>query len=186
MKNKRAAMEMSTGTIIVIVLSVLVLVFGSIFVKNIMCSGIIMTDQISRNTENQIKDLFGARTYGVKCMGTEGDSVRLGTGGTRQIFCVLNADEQKEYELKVIKVESIKGASTNTVQNWIKTKDWKGFVSPGNPSTQVILILDVPKQAPVTALRIEIEANDLTSGSKTSHTSYIDIEPVGAITATIC
>ncbi len=101
--TKRAAMEMSMGTIVTIVLLLIVLIMGVFFVTNIMCSGITLTDQITTEMKNEIKNLFGTNDYGIKCMGERGHEVKLGDGGRRQITCVVKSDENIEYELKVKK-----------------------------------------------------------------------------------
>lgn len=51
MFSKKAAMEMSMGTIVTIVLLMSVLILGLVFVKNIMCSGIILTDDITASVK---------------------------------------------------------------------------------------------------------------------------------------
>lgn len=185
MKNKRAAIEMTTGTIIVIVLSVLMLVFGSIFVQNIMCSGIVMADKISESTLNEITSLFGSRDFGVKCMGEGGQDATLGSGGNRPVVCVFNVDTQSEYKLTVDEIESLSGASDSTVEKWIVDKDWSGTVSPGNVD-HVVLMLDIPREVSVTQLKLTITEENIGSGAKSTHTSYINIEPVGAFSAAIC
>ena len=90
-KNKKAAMEMTMGTIVTIVLLVSVMILGLVFVRNIMCAGIILTDDITTGTTNEIKNLFGTKDYGIKCIGEGGQEVKIGGGGSRyrqnQIFC---------------------------------------------------------------------------------------------------
>jgi len=60
MKNKRAAMEMSVGTMVTIVLLMIVLVLGIFFIQKIFGAGTNAIDQIDTEMQNQIQKLFGA------------------------------------------------------------------------------------------------------------------------------
>ena len=66
-----------------------------------MCSGIILTEEISESVTNEVKGLFGAEDYGVKCMGESGHKATLGDGGRRQVVCVINDDSQEDYNLRI-------------------------------------------------------------------------------------
>lgn len=181
--NKFAAMEMSIGTIVVIVLAMSMLILGLVFVRNIMCSGIIITEQISAGAENEIKGLFNVDDYGVKCMGEAGEEVKLGDGGKRQIVCVVKTDETLDYDLKIKSIESIGGVKTNVVQDWIIDKDWKGKVAPGE-QTVVVAVLDIPRNTDSTNLKITLE--EKTAVNARTHTMYIDIQHVSGINAAVC
>ena len=185
MKSKKAAIEMSMGTIVVIVLSVVLLIFGLIFTKNIMCSGIILTNQIDEKATNQIKGLFGENDYGVICMGERGQEVKLGDDGRRQITCVINTKSQSEYKLTIKSVDSLIGTPTANVQSWIINKDWQGFVSPGG-QTQTVLLLDVPQKVSDTSLKIELEEENVATQLKQTHTIFVDVVHVGSISSAIC
>ncbi len=184
--KKHAAMEMSVGTIVTIVLLMALLVLGLFFIKNIMCSGIILTDQINEKVTNQIKGLFGENDYGVKCMGEGGQEIKLGDGGRRQIVCVVNEKEEKEYRFKMVNIESLKGVSTNNVKNWVLKDDTgKIKIQPGSKTYSVIL-LDIPDKVSDTSLSIDIEQEDVGTGAVETHTLIIDVVHVGGVSAAIC
>jgi len=185
MFSKKAAMEMSMGTIVTIVLLMSVLILGLVFVKNIMCSGIILTDDITASVKNEIKGLFGTNDFGVKCMGEEGQEIKLGDGGRRQIGCMINADETTDYILTIKEVSSLKGTKTELVEKWVLDEGWEGVVSPGQ-KTVTVMVLDVPKKISDTNLKIEIEEENLNTGNKVTHISYIDFTHVGALTSAVC
>ena len=67
--NKKGGIELSMTTIVIIVISVIILIFGIIFGRNVMCSGIRLTDQVNTAVKNQLRDLFGSDTIGVVCQG---------------------------------------------------------------------------------------------------------------------
>jgi hypothetical protein len=183
--QKKAAMEMSMGTIVTIVLLIAVLILGLVFVRKIMCSGIILTDKIDEGLTNEITSLFGQDDYGVKCMGESGQQVKVADGGTRQIFCVINSKEQIEYNLKVKGIESLDGVTTKIVESWILDQDWKGKVSSGK-TTKTILVLNIPDKVDNTNIELEIEVENLKTGSKETHNSYVNIVHVGGVSAAIC
>lgn len=184
---KKGALELSIGTIVIIVLAVTMLVLGIIFVKSIMCSGIVISEELSTGVKNEIRTLFGADKYGVKCVG-EGQDIKFGTGGVRQIVCMIKTEQETEYDLIVKNIESLKGTPTKKVEEWVIGKDWlKKKVSPGGSGAEaVVLLLDIPKDAPTTMLEIEILAKNKDLGTEESHVSYINIVPTGFLKTTLC
>jgi len=181
--NKKGAMELSIGTIVIIVLAMSMLIFGIILIKNIMCTGLIMTDQISTGIKNEIKGLFGQQEFGVKCMGEGSQEIRIGDGGRRKIICVIRSDESKIYNLKVDSIESLKGTSNPEVQRWILDKDWNGQVSPGDTEATV-LVLDIPRKISTTTLKIVMTVDD--GMTQETHTSFVDVVHTGALSSAIC
>lgn len=186
-ENKRAAMEMSVGTIVTIVLLMALLVLGLFFIRNIMCSGIVLTDQIDEKVSNEIKGLFADEDYGVICMGEGNQDVKIGDGGRKRIFCTLKVKEETEYELKVVSIESLKGVPTNTVKNWVKDQDWKGQTNSGDKVPEkVVLLLDVPDGVSDTNLKIEVSSENINTGQIDTHIMYIDVVHTGGVSAAIC
>ena len=179
--KKKAAMEMSIGTIVTIALLMVVLVLGMYLVRTIMCSGITLTEEISENVKNEVKGLFGVGDFGVKCMGEGGHEVTLGDGGRRQIVCVIIEDTEKTYNLKMSEIKSLKGADDATVNDWVLDQDWDGPVSAGQ-TTATVLVLDIPREVSDTSLKITIDE----VGSSKQHISYIDVKHVGTLNSAIC
>ncbi|MBU0957254.1 MAG: hypothetical protein KKF56_00430 [Nanoarchaeota archaeon] len=187
---KKGAIELSVGTIVIIVLGVTMLVLGMIFVKSIMCSGIVLTGEIDEKVSNEIRDLFGAKEYGVKCHGEGTDESKLGDGGRRKIACIINEDEDSTYRFRNIDITSLKGASTSDVRRWILDDDVGTLkVRPGK-TTVAVIILDIPKKVTDSSLKIEMDVERTTGDSGTpsteTHTLYIDVTHVGGFAATIC
>jgi hypothetical protein len=186
-EDKKAAIELSVGTIVIIVIAVTMLILGIVFVRSIMCSGIQITENLDEGVKNEINDLFGADEIGVNCMGEGGQEISIGTGGRRPIACIIKTEEQKEYDLRADIEESLKGASKSIVEKeWVLDQDWRGTVSPGKDQEAVVMLLDIPRDAPTTTLKIRIKSTDITTGKETTHISYIDIVPVGFFRTTMC
>lgn len=184
MKNKKAAIEMSMGTVVVIVLSVTILIFGMIFIKNIMCAGIVMTDKIDEKVTNEIQSLFGTNDYGVKCMGEDGQEITIGDGGRRVIACTIITDTQQDYDLNLYTIDSLKGTEPLQVQRWVLDQDWKGPVSPGQ-KTIPVAVLDIPRDISATTLKIEVKES-INGVEKELHTMYIDVKHIGTVTSNLC
>ena len=183
MMKKKAAMELSISTIVVIVIAVILLIFGIILVRSIMCSGIIMSDQISSGVQAKITDLFGEEKYGVSCMGESGEEIKLGDGGKRPIACVIREDTSRAYSLKVKEVKSLSGVSSTQVNKWVIDSNWDGTVKVGD-TTAIVAYLDVPKNTDATLLKIEIEAT--VDGQVETHYAYVNVVHVGAFSSAIC
>ncbi len=186
--GKLGAIELSMTTIVIIVISIIVLIFGIIFGRNVMCAGIQVTEDINQGVRNQVKVLFGADKFGVVCVGEGGQEVRIGSGGRRKIVCIIKTEDANEYDLTVRDIQSLKGASTSTVNRWVLDDGWKGSVSPGGDGTDApVLILDIPQDAPTTTLKITIdEIRNRDSSTKKTHTSVIDVVPAGFFRTTMC
>jgi len=181
--NKKAALEMSVGTIVIIVIAVTMLILGIVLVRNIMCSAMVLTDQVTDNAKKEIGALFGEQSYGVRCQGEEGLPLKLGTGGKRPIACIIKVDEDKTYDISV-SIESLSGASDNTVEKWVVDEGWKGSVSPGQDKTAVVTMLNIPRDAESTELKLTITVKD-DAGTDTI-ISYVDISPSGAFRTAFC
>lgn len=184
--KKKGAMEMSIGTIVTIALLMVVLVLGMYLIRTIMCSGIIITEDITDNVKNEVKGLFGVNDYGVKCMGEDGKQVTLGDGGPRQIICMIKEDDQTDYRLEVTEIKSLSGVSTDAVKDWIIDDDkWEESVPVGDTSA-TILILDIPRDTPNTLLKISIKETNKDTDSTKPHTSLIEIKHIGTVGSAIC
>ena len=184
-RGRKGAIEMSMGTIVTIVLAVSMLILGMIFVRSIMCAGLNISDQIGEGTKNQIRGLFGARDYGIKCMGEGGEEITLGDGGLRRVGCLIKTDEGGQYSLKLVDIKSLTGVPTDTVKTWVVDQDWTGYAGVGETMADTVALLNIPKNTPKTSLKLTIEETD-SLGMKKTHISVIDIEHVGAFTAAIC
>lgn len=187
-KGKKSAIELSMSTIVIIVIAIIMLIFGIVFVRSVMCSGIIIVGDLSEGVKNEIRNLFGADKLGVKCLGEGSQEIKFGSGGRRKVICIIKSEEPVDYKLTVKDIESKKGASDSTVNKWVIDNDWSGSVSPGGDGTEAaVLLLDIPQDAPTTTLKITIDVvKDNDFSTKKTHISYIDVVPVGFFRTAMC
>ena len=119
-------------------------------------------------------------------MGEGGQDIKLGDGGRRQIVCIVNEKEEKEYRFKMINIESLKGVSTANVKNWVLKDDTGNIkVQPGSKSYSVVL-LDIPDKVTDTSLSIDIEQENIGTGAVETHQLIINVVHVGGVSAAIC
>ncbi len=178
---------MSIGTIVILVIAIIMLIFGIVFVRSIMCTGIQVTEDLGEGVKNEVKGLFNAGQFGVKCVGEGSQEIKIGSGGRRKIICIVKTEEETEYDLNVRNVESVKGASGSVLDRWILDEGWSGIVSPGGEGTEAtVLLLDIPKDAPTTTLKITIDAVNGLTGTTRTHVSYIDVVPAGFFRTAMC
>lgn len=185
---KKGAIELSISTIIIIVLAVVMLILGVVFVRSMMCAGIFIGEQITDGVQNEIRDLFGSNDVGVKCIGEEGKIFKIGTGGARPIACTMIVEEETEYSIKLDSIESKTDSVANRiVEEWVQDDEWEGTVQPGkNGRTEVGALLNIPSNAPKTTLKLNFEITNEDTGAMETHTSYIEVVPIGWFKASIC
>ena len=103
-KSKRAAMEMSVGTIVVIVLAMTMLVLGIFLVQRIFGSGERAIDSIDTEVQNQIQKLFGEEGGNIAIYPTSREIIlKKGDSPKGFAFSVRNSDvEDASFEFEVI------------------------------------------------------------------------------------
>src|SRR3989344_8109112 len=183
LSTKKSAMEMSIGTIVIVVIAVTMLILGLVLVRTIMCSAVQLTEDVNQNVKNEIKNLFGTTKYGVICMGEGGQEIKIATGGKRKIVCMVKVEEQATYDISVDNIESLSGADSNIVDGWVLDRDVDSLsVSPGSVTEAVAIYMSIPRDAPTTSIKITLRDTNQDTGITNSHFSYIDIQSVGALT----
>ncbi len=187
-KRRKGALEMSIGTIVIMVIAVTMLILGIVFVRSVMCAGIQMTEDISAGTHQEIIKLFGADSYGVKCLGEGSQEIAFGSGGRRNLVCIVKSDENAQYKIDVKKIENLDRKDDTSFEAWVRDKGWgPGSVPPGGDGIEaVVVVLDIPNEVPKTTLKFTIESTDMQTNVNRTHYSYIDIEPVGLLTDAMC
>ena len=190
--NKKGQLELSIGTIVVLVIGVSMLILGIILVKSIMCSGMQITEDLSAGVRNEVKNLFGGDKVGVKCIGTGGSEVTFGTGGRRSVVCIIKEDVPAVYNIKIDKADVIsldeKVVTSSAVQSWILGTPGVSAVNVkagGDGQDVVVLLLNIPDDAPRSTIQITMTSTKEGS-SPESITSVIDISPTGFVRGAIC
>ena len=188
-KNKKAAIEMSIGTIVVIVIAMVMLIMGVVLVRKIMCGGILLTDKITRETESEITNLFGSDDFGVRCVG-EIEQERMGSGGSRPVVCIINSLATADYELRFVSAQVTGGRISNlgngadAVNLLTGKKGWKGKVVAGKTPIRVATI-NIPRDIDTSTVSLTFKEFQNNIEGQT-HDIVLELVPVGSFKAAIC
>jgi hypothetical protein len=164
MKSKKAAMEMSVGTIVTIVLLVSVLVLGIFLIQKIFASAKGVVDLTDQQLRNEINKLFseeskisvypGTRLVEIKQEDTDGVGL-----GIRNLLTGQAGTKKFSYEVVVSdpKIDDKCGISASEAEDWIVTgKEEKNIpIASGDFSTQKVLF-EIPNGAPLCTIRFRI------------------------------
>ncbi len=189
--NKRGGMELSMTTIVIIVISIIILIFGIIFGRNIMCSGIRLTEKLNDEVMNEIIDIFGSDKLGVSCQGEE-ELVKLGTGKRVNLFCGIKVDQPTSYRIVADDPQLLLGNERKKAipRSWILSKGTNDVgVQPGEIKYQSVLTLNIPRNAERSTAELNLKVYDKNSNDPSSyetHTIQFDIVPLNFIQTTMC
>lgn len=165
--SKRAAMEMSVGTMVTIVLLVSVLVLGIFFIQKIFGAGTNAIDSIDNEVQSEIDRLFEREDKPLAIYPTSRDViVKKGDDPKGFAFSVKNDDEGSTaftYSLTATDVSNCKGSLTKETANGYLVGGSGSFnLGMGNALDLPRLIkFDVPKTAPVCTIiyNLDIQRN---------------------------
>lgn len=182
-KNKKAAIELSVTTIIVIVIAVTLLILGMVFVRSVMCGAIGLTGEVNSQVIGELNRLFGATGAEVQCIGT-GDPIKMVPGKTNTVFCAIKAPTIAQYEITLKDFSGVYSEDED-IMEWIITDSWQGRVSPGDETPKKAVRLRIPNNAPEDSISLQLE---IKKDGKLISTQDLDFEisRVGFIKASIC
>lgn len=200
-RQKKAAIELSMTTIIVVVLSLVLLILGFFLVRNIMCGAITFSNEINEKVGTEIATLFETRTSELVCIGGERDKTYFEPGEQNYIWCKINSKTSEKYRIKLDKLfapgneigESalyVPGSATD----WVLIENW-GWptgrdIAPNDRTLNPVITIEIPENAPLIDLRAEITVEkqqgtqwETITGSKDIK---IEIREKGNLRAAIC
>lgn len=184
MKQKKAAMELSIGTIVVIVLAVMALVLGIFLTQKIFSSAkgaIDLTDQQLRNelsklfTEESKTTIYpGTRYIEIKQDSTDGVGFAIrnllsGGGTTEFSYSVVASDSDLETKC---------GIDKEVAESWIVTGKSESDIpiASGDFSVQKILF-EIPVGSPLCTMRFRINVDSLVDNEMVAYdTDFFDLK----------
>ncbi len=160
--EKKAAMEMSMGTIVTIVLLMSVLVLGLVLVRSIFRVGINVVDATDDQLKDQMKELFDAQTKVVVYPGT--DEIKMKRGetsgiaiGVRNKLTGAEATTAKfTYEV-VVNDRDLKkncGITETEVEDWIRGGSGTSDLPSGSDTEVQKVLFDIPESAPLCSFKM--------------------------------
>ncbi len=182
MKSKTAAMEMSVGTIVTIVLLVTVLILGVVLIKNIFSSAKGVVDLTDTQLRNEINKLFseeskvsiypGTRFIEIK-QASSGDGVGV---GIRNLLTGASSNKKFSYEVSISDADLDEkcGINAQTAESWIATgrSEENIQIASGDFAMQRVTF-DIPIGSPLCTIRFRI---NVQADSANYATDFFDLK----------
>jgi len=179
--NKRAAMELSISTIVVIVLAMSMLILGLVLVKNIFSGAQNVVDMNQDQLENQISKMYGEDQklviYPSSQMVevTQGESSGFGFG-IKNLNNGSSANVQFSYSIVISGDEVPKncGVSKETIMDYMVTpKEEAGLSLASGELTAAKVIFQTDVGAPLCMVRFRINT---FAGEQPYASGFVDVE----------
>jgi len=191
--GRKAAMELSLGTIVIVVLSLALLILGFILVRSIMCGAISATEGINAKTRSQIDSLFESTAGDVTCIGAGSDPGTFVAGRAgNYIICSIKSSGDNKYRFSISYNDVFGSIEESRVRNWIDmSREPTLTLSANDREPKKIYPLHIPSTAPEGELGFDIEVEIKEEGSSnyehlwTGILSY-KVEQPGAIKGFMC
>ncbi len=185
--RRKAALELSIGTIVVIVIAITMLILGIVFVRSIMCGALGLTGDLNDKVRGEINALFGSTGAEVQCIGS-GEAVKMIPGEVNFIHCGIKAPQEAKYSVELTNYQGIYSTKSD-IKGWIVDDSWQGTIAPGDNEPKKVFRLNIPENAPEDTLTLDIAVKkDEGSGMKLirSYTLDFKISRVGLFRASMC
>ncbi|MEX0920202.1 MAG: hypothetical protein WDZ69_01300 [Candidatus Pacearchaeota archaeon] len=170
LNSKKAAMEMSTGTIVTIVLSMVVLVLGIFFIQQIFGVGTEAVDSIDGEIQNQIQQFFSEENAKIAI---QPNSRRIeldqGSRGSGFALSIRNDGQRAEftYETKATDTSCPERLSKEEATSYVFGGSNKGspvtLLEGGIVDPYRIVSFNIPESAPLCDIQyvVEVLKNDV-------------------------
>jgi len=158
LKEKKAAMELSIGTIVIIVLSISMLILGLILIKTIFTSGIRSVNQIDSKVRSAIDNMFIDSKNLKMAIYPSDKKIRInqGTQGEGFAYSVRNTDLETRDFTYIMTVDPAFDIRDKCRINVKEAEDW--IVNPTGSFTLVgsanmddpeLILFNIPESAPL-------------------------------------
>ncbi len=166
-KNKKAAMEMSVGTIVTIVLLVSVLILGIVLIKNIFFSATNVVDLTNEQLTQEVNKLFSSENKVAVYPSTRFIKIKQdeigGVGvGIKNLLTGASGDKKFSYTVSVSDPDLDKKCkvSKETVENWISTgRSEEDIPIPSGDSSTQLVKFEIPLGSPLCTIRFRINVD---------------------------
>ncbi|NMB66628.1 hypothetical protein GYA25_01040 [Candidatus Woesearchaeota archaeon] len=170
MKDKKAAMEMSVGTIVTIVLLMSVLVLGLVLIQKIFNSGTESVDSINNQVRSKLNNLFSEEDSSIvillgssKVAEVKADSSSFGVVfGARTIDGTSSSRERLQYRISLQNdSDCINKNSKSFVESWFNgLNNWQNFDGYDGDKSESILRFSIPKGTALCDQKVYIDVKD--------------------------
>lgn len=195
-KSKKAAFEMSISTIVILVIALSMLIFGLIFVRSMMCSGMNIMTSVTSGTQKEVDSLFSTQGGDVVCLG-EGNDVQAvyPSNEIQKVYCAFNVQTGTKFHFTVdishasiVFKDSSSPITNETVRSWLRSAlPPNGDITVASQSDTLVPIINmqVPKNTDQISFQIPFTVQE-GSGATESRMMTFQIKSVGAVKSAIC
>ncbi len=174
-KNKRAAMEMSVGTMVTIVLLMIVLVLGIFFIQKIFATGTNAIDTIDNQVQTELQKLFSSEGAKLAFYPTSRDVVvKKGDTPKGFAFQIKNKDVDDAtftYATTATDVSKCGGSFTeDDANNMLLGGSGSINIGKGDVSEGIIVKFIVPETAPPCTMAYNFGVNKTVNGATSTYT----------------
>jgi len=172
--NRKGAIELSIGTIVVIVLAMSMLILGLVLVKNIFSGATDNVSELNDKVKDEIRSLFQDEDQRVIIRLTQ-DTAKIKQGtelgvafGIKNIKSGTSDSSSFRYsvELDDDLVQKNCGVSPQVAQNWIRFGTGTMSISPGQIEFDRI-VFEIPEDAPLCTTKYRIKIIDTENPTST-------------------
>ncbi|MFH1522176.1 MAG: hypothetical protein ABIF18_04425 [archaeon] len=179
-RNKRGAIEMSIGTIVVIVLAMSMLILGMILIKNIFTGSSQNILQMNDKVKDQINRLFVEDKRTVVYLPNQIAKIKQNEDwgvafGIKNLARGTIEPGRFHYDVTVSDpdVRQKCGVDERTIEGWIKTGRADDMVvAPGQSYFGIVRFM-VPENSPLCTIRFHV---DVTMDNQPYATDFFDVE----------
>ncbi len=186
MMGRKGAIELTMGTVVIIVLGVTMLILGMVLVRSIMCSGLSLTNDVNGKMTSELENYFGQSADEVTCLG-EIDPVKIAPGKENFITCRVKAPDVAKYDFSVVSYASRDAGITQAkIQQWIGTQTSQGYnIAPSDNGPKAIFSLKIPADASEGTVTIDITVKKDGDQFREKKLKFT-VTRVGFVQATMC
>ena len=161
-KNKKAALELSMGTIVILVLAMSMLILGLVLIKAIFSGAKYNVDQMNKKVEGKIAELFAEdQRMGVHLANNIAEIPQGSEWGVA--FVLKNqkraTTEEQKFDYEVTMEESHCKLDRNEAMDWIILgREGDAKIAPGQTKGWIIRF-EMPETAPLCSVRYNIHVD---------------------------
>jgi hypothetical protein len=178
--NKKGAIELSIGTIVIIVLAMSMLILGMVLVKNIFTGSSENVLQMNDQVKDQINKLFVEDKRTVIYLPNQIAEIQQNEDwgvafGIKNLIKGTAEPSRFHYDVTVSDpdVRTKCGVDERTIESWMKTgRSDNGAIAPGQSYFGIVRFL-IPENAPLCTVRFHI---DVTMDNVAYATDFFDVE----------
>lgn len=165
-KNRKAALELSISTIVIIVMAVTMLILGLVLVRTIMCGALVTSLDLTQKMKDQINKLFQDTGNDVILLQGPNNIVSIQPGEPSAIWFAFKPSVQTEYnyQFNVYLTDKYKRApyslKEEIVESWFTTP-LSGKDVVGTLGKEKNLMIKPPKDTPNFEFTLKLKVGNL-------------------------